>query len=124
MNNQHILKFIVAAKASKGYFIKQKKEEAEIKNLYNRGYFNPPEYNDYIARNVDYKYMIDLFAERMNDMYYFNYVEQQYLLGYMRDSDFDDYEMEFIMFYYDGEISYDFYIRKLEIALRKINSNY
>lgn len=132
MNNQYILKFIISAKASKGYYVKKKKEEEEeqerrdneITNLYNRGYFNPPEYNNYMARRLDYQYMINLFSGRMNNMYYYNYVEQKYLQGYMTNTEFEDYEFIFDGFYYVGDISYDFYIRALESALQIINSNY
>lgn len=133
MNNQYIIKFIIASKSAKGFIIKKQKEEeeerrrqdAEILNLYNKGYFNPPEYQEYTERDLTYQDMIDLFSDRMNDMYYYNYVDRKYYNeGKLTDEQFEDYEYFFNGFYYEGDIGYDDYIRALELTLQIINSNY
>ena len=129
MNNQNILKFITPSrKPIFYYFIKQQEQEQqeqqdrEITLLYINGYFNPWEYVDYLIRRISYQAMMNRHASRMNDDYYYHYVEEMYYDGYLEYSYAEDY----VLYYYafdNGFISYDTYIRELERALKRINYN-
>jgi len=126
MNNQNILKFITPSRKPIFYFyIKQQEQEQqdrEITQLYNKGYFNPWEYVDYLNRRISYQTMMNRHASRMNDDYYYYYVEEMYNDGYLEYSYFEDYVLYYDAFDY-GFISYDTYIRELERALKRINYN-
>ena len=127
MNNQNIIKYLVSNKSVIGYWWKQHEEQRqqdeEITNLYKKGYFNPNEYNSYMARTLSYSTMMDRFARRMNNMYYYNYVESYYASGYLEVDYWDIYDYIFNGFYYEGSVSYDNYINVLESVLIVINYN-
>ena len=126
MNNQNIIKFLGKNSFINGYWYKineQRIQDEEITNLYNRGYFTPQEYNDYMNRQRSYQYMINLYSGRMNDEYYYNYVSGKYGEGYLNEHDWQFYLYCFNAFYYEGILDYDSYIVALELTLTTINYN-
>lgn len=123
MNNQNIIKFLVGKKGIIGYEMIQYIHDEEITRLYNKGYFNPNEYENYMNRTISYDTMMQRHANRMNDDYYYYYVEDWYYEGYLEPDLWEDYDYIFNGFYYEGDISYDTYIIALENVLQTINYN-
>lgn len=126
MDNQNIIKFLGKKSFITGYWYKlneQRIQDEEITDLYNRGYFTPQEYYAYMNRQRSYQYMINLFSRRMNDDYYYFYVEDKYAEGYLDEEDWQFYLYCFDAFFYEGTLDYDSYIVVLELTLRTINNN-
>lgn len=124
MNNQEIIKYIKTKKAVAIYKYKEQEiQDTEIRNLYNKGYFNPQEYAQYTLRQLTYQTMINRFSSRMNDDYYYYYVDDFYAEGYLSYDDFEFYLWAFNEFYYAGTMDYDLYIQALELTLQTINYN-
>lgn len=123
MNNQNIIKYLCSNKNSKFSFIQTFLHDQEITNYYNKGYFDPYEYDDYMNRVISYNTMMSRYASRMNYEYYYDYVSGKYGEGYLEDNRWEYYERVFDGFYYEGTISYDRYIEVLEQTLKRINYN-
>lgn len=114
MNNNFIIKYILSSKVPTiKYYIDKKHEEEmqdeEIYFYYVRGYFNPFDYEKYINRTYTYQQMMQLMADRMNDNYYYGYVEDMYNDGWLSVDDWENYDFAYFLFDI-GEVGYDWYI--------------